>query len=312
MYDFHWRVYDKQIGRTWQMDPYAGMFSGLSPYSWAANNPVSIVDPGGRKIEEIEGGVRLTGRHARRAFRAMCPKCGEGGGEDDEQTAKNESTYWAQVGSDKPGYISPEVRNIDREFAYLRQNGYSDAADFFKDAYRNGDLSTAEIAQLARMRTELVGKIKAQYMMAIFSPDNVGTILGMGIFGFANPGTQHRLFSFVPRGMGNVGQGFKSFDAFKRAFGAAGKNQHWHHIVEQTPGNIERFGAEAIQNTNNLVRVNASIHVGKGSISAYYSSIQPFTNGQTVRQWLSGQSFAQQTQFGLKVLDAATQGLPFP
>jgi hypothetical protein len=46
-------------------------------------------------------------------------------------------------------------------------------------------------------------------------------------------------------------QGFRSFSAFKRAMGPAGPGQHWHHIVEQTPGNIARFGSETIHSTGN-------------------------------------------------------------
>jgi hypothetical protein len=42
---------------------------------------------------------------------------------------------------------------------------------------------------------------------------------------------------------------FKSFDAFKNAMGPAGENKAWHHIVEQRRINVERFGAEAIHNT---------------------------------------------------------------
>ncbi len=47
---------------------------------------------------------------------------------------------------------------------------------------------------------------------------------------------------------------------------------------------------------------------GKGTvhakISGYYSSIpiSGFTNGLTVRQWLSGQSFQLQFDFGLNLL----------
>lgn len=37
-------------------------------------------------------------------------------------------------------------------------------------------------------------------------------------------------------------------------------------------------------------------------MSGYYSSIQSFTNGQTVRQWLSTQSYEDQWKFGLQVL----------
>jgi hypothetical protein len=74
---------------------------------------------------------------------------------------------------------------------------------------------------------------------------------------------------------------------------------NWHHIVEQTPANLARFGPQSIHNTENLVRLDAALH---GRISAYYSSIQPFTGGQTVRQWLSTQSFEAQETFGQQVL----------
>jgi RHS repeat-associated protein len=92
---------------------------------------------------------------------------------------------------------------------------------------------------------------------------------------------------------------FGTFSAFKSTMGRAGTGMNWHHIVEQTPGNITRFGSQAIHNTENLVRLDAALH---GRISAYYSSIQPFTGGQTVRQWLSVQPFEAQQSFGQQVL----------
>jgi len=46
---------------------------------------------------------------------------------------------------------------------------------------------------------------------------------------------------------------YSSFSAFKRAEGAAGPGQAWHHIVEQTPTNVQNFGAAAIHNTENIV-----------------------------------------------------------
>jgi len=96
-----------------------------------------------------------------------------------------------------------------------------------------------------------------------------------------------------------AGQGFRSHSALTRALGPAGPGQHWHHVVEQTPGNVARFGAQSVHNTQNVMRLDAGVHQ---QISGFYSSIQPFTNGQTVRQWLSTQSFGQQAQFGLDTL----------
>ena len=82
----------------------------------------------------------------------------------------------------------------------------------------------------------------------------------------------------------------------------AGQGQAWHHIVEQTPGNIAKFGNELIHNTENLIRLPhgaGSIHA---KISGYYSSKDFFTGGKTVRQWLSTQSFEEQYEFGVQIL----------
>ena len=103
------------------------------------------------------------------------------------------------------------------------------------------------------------------------------------------------------------GQGFKTFGEFKRAMGAAGTGQAWHHIVGQTTSNLQRFGAEAIHNTGNLVRL---AH-GKGSIhqeiTNFYNSVQSdLTDSSdiTVREWLSTQSFEEQQDFGIRVIRA--------
>lgn len=97
-----------------------------------------------------------------------------------------------------------------------------------------------------------------------------------------------------------VGAGFRSFSQAKRVLGPAGEGKQWHHLVEQTPGNVGRFGPEAVHNTGNLVRLDTAVH---RQVSGYYSSKQPFTGGQTVRQWLGGQSYARQQQFSRQILD---------
>ena len=97
-----------------------------------------------------------------------------------------------------------------------------------------------------------------------------------------------------------VGQGFRSFSQFKRVLGPAGEGRQWHHLVEQTPGNVGRFGPEAIHNTGNLVRLDTQVH---RKVSGFFSSKQPFTGGQTVRQWASGQSYARQQQFARQVME---------
>ena len=100
-----------------------------------------------------------------------------------------------------------------------------------------------------------------------------------------------------------TGKGYKSLYYLKKDLGAARPGKVWHHIVEQTPTNKARFGAEAIHNTRNVI----DLPHGKGSvhakISGYYSSkVRPITGDLTVRQWLSTKSYDFQYEFGIDAL----------
>jgi hypothetical protein len=96
---------------------------------------------------------------------------------------------------------------------------------------------------------------------------------------------------------------YESFNAFKKAEGAAGPGMAWHHIVEQTPANVLRFGNTLIHNTANLIRLPHGKGTIHNQISAFYSSKQPFTGGQTVRQWLSSKTYDEQMAFGKSVME---------
>jgi hypothetical protein len=105
--------------------------------------------------------------------------------------------------------------------------------------------------------------------------------------------------------------GFKawgSFSGFKKAMGSAGPGKEWHHIVEQTPGNVKRFGPESLHNTENIIPLDKGRHK---RISALYSSIRRSITGSdtlTVRQWLSTQSYEAQREFGLLAIENVTKG----
>ena len=102
-----------------------------------------------------------------------------------------------------------------------------------------------------------------------------------------------------PPGGPNWGHGFKTFEALKRYLGSAGEGCQWHHIVEQCQINKSGFDPTSIHNEENVVSIPIEIH---NKISAYYSSVFDFTNGMRLRDWLAGQSFEVQYQFGLDVL----------
>lgn len=92
---------------------------------------------------------------------------------------------------------------------------------------------------------------------------------------------------------------FKSFDDFKDFMGPAGEGKQWHHIVEQRKVNVERFGPEAIHNTENVIGARKELH---DKISAYYSSKSEETGGMVVREWLRAKSYEEQRAFGLRTL----------
>jgi hypothetical protein len=102
-----------------------------------------------------------------------------------------------------------------------------------------------------------------------------------------------------------AGRSFTSFRQLKRFVGSAGEDMVWHHIVEQSK--TGEFGAGAIQNTTNVMGVSRSVNQ---SLADYYSSKQAFTNGLTVRQWLKGQSWSTQFEFGFEKLQLALRNKP--
>jgi hypothetical protein len=92
---------------------------------------------------------------------------------------------------------------------------------------------------------------------------------------------------------------FKSRRDFKNALGSAGEARNWHHIVEQTPSNVERFGPEALHNTENVIAIDSKLH---RQISSFYSSKQELTDSMGVREWLRGKSYEEQQAFGRMIL----------
>ncbi|MBZ4334500.1 hypothetical protein [Corallococcus sp. AS-1-12] len=122
-----------------------------------------------------------------------------------------------------------------------------------------------------------------------------------GIITLALPSTAVAMAAKTPASTPPGGaRSWNSFSALKRARGPAGPGKQWHHIVEQTDGNVQRFGPQAVHNTENVIAIDEAVHQ---RISAYYSSKDPrISLTQTVRQWLSGQSFQAQRDFGLSTL----------
>ncbi|MCY1036087.1 hypothetical protein OV207_31930 [Corallococcus sp. BB11-1] len=151
----------------------------------------------------------------------------------------------------------------------------------------------AAVRAEARMGVEsaAVGQVEAVALAA----DGFTVTLAPGAVAMSSRGTTAGTVATRQSGI----KAWRSFSGFKSAMGPAGQGKQWHHIVEQTPGNVRRFGPEVIHTTENVIAVDARIHE---RMSAYFSSKQRIAGGRVVREWLREQSYEKQREFGLQVL----------
>lgn len=109
----------------------------------------------------------------------------------------------------------------------------------------------------------------------------------------------------------DLAQGFRSFSQAKRSLPSPGPGNVYDHVVEQPQiaASTSGFHPRLIHNPANLNLVSAAVNQAKAN---YYSSIRPFTGGQTVRNWLNGQTFEQQHAFGMEITSLIQRGASLP
>ncbi|TFB94552.1 hypothetical protein E3O48_08035 [Cryobacterium sp. HLT2-28] len=101
--------------------------------------------------------------------------------------------------------------------------------------------------------------------------------------------------------------GYSTFDRAKTALGSPGPGNVFDHVVEQSqikPGR-SGFAPEEINHPSNMNPVSARTNQIKAN---FYSSKQDFSEGMRVRDWLNGQSFIKQYNFGMNILARIQSG----
>jgi RHS repeat-associated protein len=338
LYYYGGRYYDPQLGRFIQPDPTIPDptdSQSFNRYSYCENNPLNETDPSGfdgTSDGGDDGSAISIGGSEDGAPPGYISVWVMGGGID----ANGEITITATL-----TYLSLPSSTLDYGSINSSLNGGLSESEFMGGGFPSPNFSgfPTSPTQPGSGGGWLTG-INAALNVASFVPGPVGAIasaaqagldLVQGHYVAAGIATAGIALSFIGLGVaakaiqlaretrfvknaeglaidvnkaagGITGRGYKSFSAFKRAEGEAGEGQAWHHVVGQTSSNVKRFGAETIQNTENLVKLPHGPGTIHNQISGFYSSKQPFTGGQTVRQWLSKQSFGDQAAFGRSVI----------
>ena len=280
-YDYGARHYDAALGCFTSVDPSSENYFETGLYAYCGSNPINRIDPNGA----------------------------------DWYQDNNGNLHWQKGSETLEGYTNigatASIQLGENSYLNFYQNGgiwANQAVNAFdlinaSPKLRSQFLGTGSILseddQITLLRS-LVNKQSAGLVQPIALEALSWSIGGLGgkvIGKVVNWG--------LSRILGNATtNGYKSFAAFKKVYGTAGEGQAWHHIVEQNPSNIAKFGAERIHNINNMVKLPH----GKGSIHAkvtgYYNSKPEFTNGLTVRNWLKTKNYEEQFEFGIKVLES--------
>ena len=112
-----------------------------------------------------------------------------------------EEYYWANLMHEAPDWLEPKIERIDYEYSYLYYRG--DAfhrewavfyANLLSQPFASGVTDVDAGAELIAARSKLVGRLQAEYIMAVFDPEIINVILTVDLFDLSGP-TQQTIFS---------------------------------------------------------------------------------------------------------------------
>jgi RHS repeat-associated protein len=343
------RAYDPATGQFISPDPVLNPSDpqDLDPYDYAEDNPVTNSDPAGMMCMGGEGpneGCHPSQVNPPGGGSGSSGGSGDSGGSSSGGGYSSSSSGGGYTGSSPaPGaeFMQQLVldhllllyqqwlaqqRAIEVAEHQLRQD---EASCLWGSVYAHqtgcgtlGDaaaLTSAEAGQCIGSAAEGCGvQVLEQAGLLMVPWGSVGKLIGVGSKGggFANLarillGGGKTAAEDVPAlgDTSNLLPGYKTFSAAKRELGSPGVGNVFDHTVEQSQIGRSGFAPEEIHSPYNLNPVPAGLNQLKAN---YYSSIRPFTGGGTVRDWLTGQSFADQYEFGMDMMMMMRNGTPLP
>jgi RHS repeat-associated protein len=131
-----------------------------------------------------------------------------------------------------------------------------------------------------------------------YKKGNYGKTAGYGVLGAAGLVPAEKLV--VGGGKLVAKGGYKTFEALKKAWGKAGESSVWGHFVEQCQAKCTRsdIPSKLINSSKNVTKMPKAVNQ---AMADFYSSKPGLQFGnKTVRDWLNGQSFRAQWNFGKK------------
>ncbi len=288
--DYHVRFYDPYLNRWTQPDTItAGGPQGLNRYSYVQNNPIRYNDPTGHRNCE-EDGYNCPGSSYSSGMGgsgvAPAPPSGPTPIIDPCQihVCGSSATIPPISVPTDPTASSTTTSSGYNPFTY--QQGW----EYFGDAVANCSVGASGVVPCAYASAWGGAHVVIIAGVIYLAGD---AIVASGLACGLNPECEQ--------------EGYNTFNELKNALGDPGTDNAWHHIVEQSQIIKSGFSPQQIHSVENIIAIDQNIHA---QISGFYSSIQPFTDGLLVRNWLAGQSFEDQYNFGIQVLQSFGVKIP--